>query len=316
MIQNDPRASPLIEITPAQIKLLLSPILGEQDIVDIKQVEGGLTNTIYCVTPSNNAPIALRLFAGTRENFLRECFLLTSLQDSLPVPNLLLADDSCGLFPVPYLAYQWIDGIHLNECRKRVTPSTLLSLAEPLGKLLARVAASSIEPGLFSPSDSMAELLSLNEERLFRGIARTRLGDSLSLALWRKLEQSAPLFEKLSPTNCLVHGDFLGRNLLVEETQSSWRIAGLIDWEASFLGWALWDVGNLFRYRGRYSLAFREDFERGYREAGGFLPNDWWRLSRLLDATRLVGTLNETRELPNVFEDCRELITAVTEDYL
>jgi hypothetical protein len=41
----------------------------------------------------------------------------------------------------------------------------------------------------------------------------------------------------------------------------------------------------------------------------------WHRASRLLDATRVVEILNEDRDLPAVFAECRELIVAlVTED--
>jgi hypothetical protein len=71
---------------------------------------------------------------------------------------------------------------------------------------------------------------------------------------------------------------------------------------------------SLFRYPRRYSETFRQRFERGYHDAGGALPEDWLRTARLLDATRLVATLNEERELPVVFAECRDLIeTVVTE---
>jgi hypothetical protein len=69
------------------------------------------------------------------------------------------------------------------------------------------------------------------------------------------------------------------------------------------------------RYARRYSIAFRRNFEQGYRDAGGTLPEDWWRTAKLLDAIRLVAILNEERDLPVVFADCRELIEAVVGDW-
>ena len=97
--------------------------------------------------------------------------------------------------------------------------------------------------------------------------------------------------------------------LLAEE--GGWRISGLIDWEAAFSGSLIWDLGSLFRYGRRYSETFRQRFERGYRDAGGALPEDWLRTARLLDAARLVATLNEERELPVVFAECRKLILSL-----
>jgi hypothetical protein len=64
----------------------------------------------------------------------------------------------------------------------------------------------------------------------------------------------------------------------------------------------------LFRYGQRYDEDFRARFETGYRAGGGTLPDEWWRLSRLLDATRLVGILSGDRDLPTVFDDCRSII--------
>ena len=61
----------------------------------------------------------------------------------------------------------------------------------------------------------------------------------------------------------------------------------------------------MFRYATRYSPSFRDSFGAGYRSAGGVLPDEWWIVARLIDVTRLVRILNEDRELPSVFSDCR-----------
>lgn len=115
---------------------------------------------------------------------------------------------------------------------------------------------------------------------------------------------------------CLVHGDFGGRNIIVApDADGGWRVSGLIDWEKAFSGAALWDVGRLFRYAKRYSETFRRRFERSYCDAGGTLPEDWWRTSSLLDATESVAILSEEQELPIVFAECRELVAAVIADW-
>jgi hypothetical protein len=87
-----------------------------------------------------------------------------------------------------------------------------------------------------------------------------------------------------------------------------WRIGGVIDWEAAASASPLVDIGSLFRYAQRYDARFVEDFERGYREADGELPTDWFRTARLVDALWLVEMLDEPRELPGVYADCRMLI--------
>lgn len=113
----------------------------------------------------------------------------------------------------------------------------------------------------------------------------------------------------------LVHGDFGGRNLLVQRRRGRlWHVAGLLDWETAMVGAPLWDVGSLFRYGHRYSAEFRESFARGYRGAGADLPVDWALAARLLDATRLVAILQEQQDLPAVFAECRSLLESLLRD--
>jgi hypothetical protein len=88
----------------------------------------------------------------------------------------------------------------------------------------------------------------------------------------------------------------------------------VIDWESAAIASPLVDPGQLFRYLGRYDAAFVAEFERGYREAGGTLPEGWLRTARLLDATAIVDILDERRELPGVFADCRKMLAELVAD--
>jgi len=314
------RHPPFIEVELDQIQALLSPVLKGSAIAGVERVEGGLINTLYRITPADGGhSLCLRIFAAGRLPWDRELKILALVSASLPVPDVLLADCGGTDFGRPYLVYRWIEGITLNECRRQTPPAALLSVAEPLGRLLAGVANFSFAEDLNGATNDVHEgqspmelLLSANEEALLHGLARKRLGAALANAMWSCLDASAVRMRELEHAASLVHGDLGGRNILVAlDEDGGWRISGLIDWEAAFSGSPLWDVGSLFRYPRRYSETFRQRFERGYRDAGGALPEDWLRTARLLDATRLVATLNEERELPVVFAECRELIEAV-----
>ena len=102
--------------------------------------------------------------------------------------------------------------------------------------------------------------------------------------------------------------------LVQRATADRWRITGVIDWEATSTGSPLFDVGSLFRYASRFDGPFRAAFERGYREAEGTLPDGWLLTARLLDATWLIDTLDEPREFPGVYADCRMLLATLAKD--
>jgi aminoglycoside/choline kinase family phosphotransferase len=126
------------------------------------------------------------------------------------------------------------------------------------------------------------------------------------------LNRHSGIFDDAMRGSVLVHGDLGGRNILVaSDPEGDWFISGLIDWENAFQGSTLWDIGSLFRYSRRYSEDFRKRFEQGYSDAGRVLRTDWWVAGRLLDSIRVVGILNEERELPIIFKECRELIVGL-----
>jgi aminoglycoside phosphotransferase (APT) family kinase protein len=315
---EDIRCFPLIDVTRDQVRCLLSPLLAVRGVDTIEQLQGGLTNTILRVTlEGQDDVLLLRICAGGRALWRKERSLLLQLRALLPVPEVLLADEGrCGI-SYPFLVLRFIEGIPLNGCRRTAPASGLLSLAEPIGRLLAAVASFASVPGVELPQTqptSLAALLEVNEERLLRGHARARLGPTLADRLWRQLVAASDDFQALDSATCLAHGDLGGRNILCKpSSDGAWQITGLIDWEAAFSGWALWDVGSLFRYPKRYSEAFRVSFARGYRTSRP-LPDNWWRTARLLDATRQLATLSEEKERPVVFAECRQLLKELVTD--
>jgi aminoglycoside phosphotransferase (APT) family kinase protein len=310
---SDPRVCPLIELDHARIGEMLRPALGDVESFEAARIEGGLVNTIYRITfGEEDEAYALRVYAAQRRSkFEHERRILEGLRGRLPVPQLLFAD---AKGEHPYIVYQWIEGILLNECRRREPPDALQSLASPIGRLLAEISGIKLAEILDAEylterSLKIEEMLAATEEMLRRGLARKRLGTTLADALRRLFDQHAPNLCALEDSRPLVHGDMGGRNIIVRPAvNGAWRVSGLIDWESATRGSPLWDVGSLFRYSKRYAEQFQAEFERGYKEAGGMLPCEWMLAARIPDATRLVSALDDERKLPVVFAECRELL--------
>lgn len=178
MTTSDPRCYPHIDLSPRQVRSMLRPLLGGGELREVARVEGGLVNTVYRVTTEGaGAAYALRVYAADRPAFEAEHLLLSGLAAALPVPEPLLADASGRRCAYPYLVYRWIEGITLNECRRRGAPEALLMLAEPLGRLLARLAVTPFPDGernLRRPAAlRVAAALERAQEQLRTGPART-----------------------------------------------------------------------------------------------------------------------------------------------
>jgi aminoglycoside phosphotransferase (APT) family kinase protein len=307
----DVRCLPPVELEVGRIQEMLAPMLAGGDVLSVERLDDGLVNTVYRVLAAPNTALALRIYASGIDAFERERQILSRASPRIPAPEILLAGVPGEGLPYPYVVYRWVDGITLNDCRRQFGPAALLSLAEPLARLLADVATISVKKDVAAPVE-MSAVLAEAEARLRDGWARVRLGSALADALRNRLEAAASRLGDADRMRGLAHGDFGGRNVIVSPTDDgAWRVAALLDWEHAFTGATLWDIGSLFRYAHRYSTTFRDRFELGYRSAGGKLPDDWYQCATLLDATRLIGILSEERDLPSVFAECRDLVSSL-----
>ena len=270
------RVFPLIEadVTPVVAELVHGAIVRSE------LVHGGLTNTLRRVELADGRVLGVKHYVRGR-SYATEGAALRELTGVVPVPVIL-----CTLDRV--IAYRWIDGPTLEDCRRR-EPSVLLALAAPLGQLLGALAR---HPHAARPLDLAPALA-----RLERGPARAWLGGALADALGRMLEA-----QRFDDATGFAHGDFNARNVIVAPTRD--RIAGVIDWEAATAGSALLDVGRLFRRAHRYGAEFRTAFARAH----GGLAGDWLRRAQLLDAARLVMTLADDPALPTGHRELREVV--------
>jgi len=298
---DDARIFPLLPVSRADLEALV-----EEPIVRYHPLEGGFTNTLHKVVLASGAIVVVKHYAGGRKAFRDEHATLTRLAGILPVPEIVRAEPARKA-----IVYKWIDGTTLDECRRKEPAAAFASLADPLGRLFAWVA--STEP--LDPADrwEVAPLLASARALIANSRARERMGTPLANALVEAFDAHGA---KLSwGRRCLCHHDIGGRNVLVQRADGDrWRIQGVIDWESAGTGSPLVDVGSFFRYAMRYDATLVANFEAGYREAGGTLPDDWYRTSRLLDAFRLIDTLDGIREMPGVYADCRMLLTMIVTD--
>jgi aminoglycoside phosphotransferase (APT) family kinase protein len=110
---------------------------------------------------------------------------------------------------------------------------------------------------------------------------RQRLGMPMLDAFHRHADR---LREVAGPP-VLLHGDFKVTNL--HRTRSELPL--VLDWEFAYAGPALMEIGQLMRWSPPEPWVAA--FAAAYRDSGGHLPADWWRLADILDLVNLAGLL-------------------------
>ena len=294
---TDVRVFPLLSVSKEELEEAAGGPLKT-----IEPVAGGLTNTIHKVTTESGDVFGVKHYAGGKDWFDTELTTLTLLHGTLPVPDVVHADEKRLV-----IVDRWIDGVTLHDLRTQGEHEAFAPLAEPLGRVLAWLAKSdATEPFELTP------ILEQAYGQLTTGRARARMGTPMADGLRRAMEAAEPAMAFGSV--CLSHGDLGHRNVLVHRAGDRWRVNGIIDWETTTTGSPLFDVGSLFRYGNRADADFRDAFERGYRDAGGTLPEGWFLTARLLDAIWLLEVLDDEPELPEIHADMRRLLTRLVAD--
>lgn len=296
-ILTDVRVFPLLEISREQLESAAGA-----PITSVERIDGGLTNTLHKVVLENGDALGIKHYAGGRDWFETELTTLTLLHGTVPVPEVVNVNTERHV-----IAYRWIEGITLHELRKQSQFSAFASLAEPLGRVCAWIATTDAT----APFE-LTPILEQSYRQLTTGRARKRIGPPLADALLKAMEAAEP--QMAFGSVCLSHGDLGHRNVLVFQAGDRWRVNGVIDWETTTTGSPLVDIGSLFRYSKRYDEQFVDGFARGYRDAGGELPEGWLLTSRLLDATWLVDMLDDEQEHQQVFADCVRLVANLVAD--
>lgn len=87
----------------------------------------------------------------------------------------------------------------------------------------------------------------------------------------------------------------------------------MLDWEFAVSSSPLLDVGHFLRYE-PHDASLREPyFSRAFVESGGVLPDDWRRLSQVLDLTGLVHNLTHPQLPDDIALEIMQLIKSTLE---
>jgi hygromycin-B 4-O-kinase len=162
-----------------------------------------------------------------------------------------------------------LPGVTLQDLNEQKLPAVLDATAQ----VLREIASSDIS-GItgFGPFDA-------------NGIGRYRTWREFLLSPAPDFAPLAYLASYCPEIRCLVHGDFGSNNVLTDGR----RITGVLDWSEAMIGDPLYDIANIFFWRGW--LVCMEQQARWFEARLGHIPN--WR-ERLLCYQLVIG-LKETR---------------------
>ena len=311
------------------IRDCISTAFPNSKVADAQILSGGLINTnIKVELSSRQYPVVLRLYRGDAAVCLKETAILRLVRSTLPVPEVIHVEPQGVGGSRPFCILEFINGLTFQELKRTKDLEAIHQAAASAGETLARMGVYQFsKPGRLqldienhlTVGDPYSEDPNPIPRLLDAFLQSENLQRRLDLSSRQILHNfvwswAAPL-ASLGNERRLVHSDFGSRNILVDCVNGRWQVVAVLDWEFAFSGAQLLDVGNFLRYE-RQDAPLREPyFSRAFVELGGTLPDDWRRLSQVVDLTGLVECLTHDYIPDDVAGEILQLIKSTLESF-
>lgn len=325
MKENWERNKQPIVLEIHQINDIIHPAFPDKQVLSIEQLGTGFSNSNYKIYLEGiQQPYVIRFYRGNQDIADKEFAISELISNTVPTPQYLFVDTSGNTFNKTWAVLEWKEGELLRDVLKNGSIEDITSAALSVGNTLANIHSYTFrEAGLLDKQLNISHPLRMDsnsflafiEQSLLHNASGQWLGEELKRELRSFCQTYASLLSLHVEAPVLVHSDFNGLNLLMQNGPTGYAVSAVIDWEFAFSGSRYADIGNILRYEDEGSL-FEQHFIRGYQEHGGVLVDHWRLLSKLEDLIALCDMLNaSTVDNPNRIRDLQHLITRTVQSY-
>lgn len=295
---------------------MVETLAPNQELQAWKKLSGGLSHATFKILLPEG-PCIVRLSNHNSTNLYKEQALAQCLQEHIPVAQ---------IFHVAQVEH----GVAaLMEMRHGITLSTLISLGiddHTLG-MLAREAARilvRLQAHTFARSGILNSTLNIEQhfdEKDHLTFSLTCLSNPcvqqvLGNVICDQIEELLlRLGHLLGPSHTphLVHADFDPANLLVTQTNDTWHISTVLDWEYAFAGSYHQDMANWLRWAPQMPPIYGREFLNELGAHGVNLDEESMNTVALLDLSALLDLLARStpESHPKKCEELRDLIASL-----
>mgnify|MGYP006356206063 FL=1 len=273
-----------------------------KNLISQEMISGGCANlNIKIQLEGDLEPLLLRVYLRDKDAAWREKSIATLLQSTVrvpvPVPQVLRI---CDYENYRFAITEFIPGITLRDLLLSDEPHDVGTVMRQVGTILARIAAHKFPAaGFFDKNLHVInqlipdDYLKHAKQSLQNNIVSIQLGADAIAKINVTLDKYAHLFPS-GKEKQLVHADFDPANILVAKIENDWQITGILDWEFSFSGSALYDIANMLRYKHQTSAIFEQAFLNGLTQSGINLPENWTIIVDILNLVSLLDCLTRS----------------------
>lgn len=307
-------------IDRALIRDCIHTAFPHSEIAAAELLPGGLINTnIKIEFTSDQPPVVLRIYQTDAATCLKECAVLQLVRATVPVPAVIHVEPNGIAGSPPFSILEFVNGVTFQQLKRANDLEAIHQAATSVGETLARISKFQFpKPGRLETRNELSvgarymdgpdPIPRLCDSFLDSKHLQQRIDVSFQQQLHNFIWSWADRLRAFDNDSNLVHCDFGNRNILVDCVNGRWQVSAVLDWEFALSGSPLLDVGHFLRYEPQDTPLREPYFSRAFVEFGGFLPDDWRRISRVIDLTGLVECLTHDGLPEDVAAEILQLI--------
>lgn len=285
----------------------------DKKLISHELIAGGCANlNIKILLQDEKNPLILRVYLRDKNAAYIEQKLAALLKGAVQVPLTYYIGE---LEKYHFAITEFMPGILLRDLLLSDAPYDLSAIMYEVGTILSKITTHEFSKTAFFDKElnviphSAEDYLIFAKDCLKQETVLSVLTPETISKISRSLGHYGHLFTGGGKRH-LVHGDFDPANILVNKVDGVWKASGVLDWEFSFSGSMLCDVGNMLRYAHKMPSEFQDAFLKGLTSGGVALPENWRTTVNLLNLLSLLDCLkrSDVKTHPNRCADICELI--------
>ncbi|MBR0895212.1 aminoglycoside phosphotransferase family protein [Bradyrhizobium tropiciagri] len=311
-MSDDPplELKPRLAISIDQAQAIIDRAVPGSRVVNVTELRGGEISTILEIVLADAPGCILKVYPQQLHwKMAKEVHVLGLLRDvDIPIPRILLADDTGSVVDLSFVLMSKLDGIVLGQREPTLTDEELFAIYAEMGAALRRINEVTLDSfgyigpnGVWTPHPTNRAYVSAQFDRKLTEFC-TRGGDAaLAARLRDSIAARAQLLDAAERPR-LCHYDLHAGNVLVNRGGRP-QLCGLVDFENATAGDPLMDMAKALYYFTPKDAPKRDGLLEGH---GARERPDWeatialYRLACTLELWCWYAQIGKPDELPKL----------------
>jgi aminoglycoside phosphotransferase (APT) family kinase protein len=273
---------PALTVTDEQAQAIVDRVAPGRRLARIGELLAGEISAVFEIELADGPPaFVLKVYPEAMHWKMQNEVSVARLLEGrpIPVPRILLADDSRSLLDLNFVVMNRFEGRTVSQWEPSLDRDETHAIYRQMGEALRVIHGISLESFGYLVADGVAQPFASNRaymlsqfERKLGGFAKLGGRPALAAQLDAYLAHSAELLDGCTrPILC--HYDYHSGNLLADRRDSALQLTGIIDLENAIAGDPLMDLAKTIAYSVRDDAAKRAGLLAGY----GPIDQPEWR---------------------------------------